>query len=73
MLDMNEIPSEKYLMDQRRLLFWDEWLFYVVLGLLFFTSHYYVMGLVAVHGALFIAISYRRQWKMERLRFGDDM
>jgi len=70
---MSKIPSEKYLIDQRRLLFGDEWLFYLTLGILFFTAHYYIMGFVVFNGAIFISYSYKRQWKMERLRFGEDI
>jgi len=65
------IPSEKYLLLQRLFTFLDEWLFYLVLGILYYTGNYKMMILVAIHGVVFIANSYRLQWKMERERFGE--
>jgi len=63
------IPSEKYLLTQRLFTFLDEWLFYLTLGILYYTEHYTMMAVVAVHGAIFILNSYRIQWKMEKKRF----
>lgn len=65
-----EPPSEWYLIEQRKLLFKDEWLFYALLALLFFTNHWYMMVPVSILGATFVLYSYKRQWEMERQRFG---
>lgn len=65
-----EPPSEWYLIEQRKLLFKDEWLFYGLLVLLFFTNHWYMMVPVTILGASFVLYSYKRQWEMEEMRFG---
>lgn len=65
------LPSEKFLLVHRAILFLDEWLFYAVLATLFFAGHYYIMGLVAIHGAIAIGISYWRQWRFEKMRFDE--
>jgi len=58
--------SENYILTQRKILFWDEWLFYLVLGILFFTQHYYIMIPVGLFGAGAVLYSYIRQWIMEK-------
>jgi len=63
------IPSEKYLLTHRLITFFDEWLFYVALGALFFTENYLAMGIVGMVGGFFVLHSYRIQWAMERKRF----
>jgi hypothetical protein len=65
-----EPPSEWYLIEHRKLLFKDEWLFYTILLLLFFTDHWLMMIPVTILGAAFVLLSYRRQWGMEAMRFG---
>jgi hypothetical protein len=67
---MDNIPSEHFLVAQRRTLFWDEWLFYLTLGGLFFYSYYWMVVIVGIFGATAITFSYRRQWQYEAMRFG---
>jgi len=67
-LSMN-IPSEKYLLIHRIFTFFDEWLFYGVLLLLYFTESYLLMLPVFLFGSCAIMYSYKRQWAMESSRF----
>jgi hypothetical protein len=69
---MRGIPSERYLLIQRAFTFFDEWLFYVVLLLLFFSGHYRTCGAVLFAGGIFIGYSYVRLWEMEEMRFGPE-
>lgn len=68
-LELFNIPSENYLLQQRWYTFLDEWFFYIVLGILYLLNDYGMMVVVAIHGAIFLAVSYRRQWNMESRRF----
>jgi hypothetical protein len=63
------IPSEQYLLRHRLFTFLDEWLFYLVLGILYYTGEIRMMGIVAVVGVAIIMNTYRLQWKMEKKRF----
>lgn len=63
-------PSEHYLIFQRTVTFLDEWLFYGLLLYLFVNNHWNVMIPVVGFGGVFILNSYKRQWEMERARFG---
>jgi hypothetical protein len=66
-------PSEKYLLIHRLFTFFDEWLFYGVLLLLYFSGIMKedpaVFWIVTTLGASFILISYAKQWYMEAMRF----
>jgi hypothetical protein len=69
MAELKNVPSEEYLLSQRRLLFLDEWGLYLVLGVLFFTQNYLMMLPVIIFGACAVGYSYKRQWEMEADRF----
>ena len=71
-IEIYYIPSENYLLKQREILFRDEWLFYLVLGVLFFTQNYFAMIYVVPFGIILILVSYYRQWKMEDKRFRNE-
>ncbi len=62
-------PSEKYLLIHRLFTFLDEWLWYGVLLVLFFTGNYIMTGVVFIFGAVFNIVSYNNQWEMENKRF----
>lgn len=66
-------PSEKFLLTHRLFTFFDEWLFYGVLLLLYFSGKMeedpVVFWIVTALGATFILISYAKQWYMEAMRF----
>lgn len=64
-------PSEKFVLTHRLYTFLDEWLFYLVLILLFYTEHYAMMVPVTIYGAIAIYISYKRQWRFEKELFSD--
>jgi hypothetical protein len=66
------VPSEKYLLIHRLFTFFDEWLFYAVLLLLYFTENYLLLIPVLIFGAWAIIFSYKKQWKTEALRFKID-
>lgn len=66
-------PSERFLLIHRAFTFFDEWLFYGVLILLYFegvleSSPALFWG-VLFFGASLILISYVKQWRMEAMRF----
>jgi len=64
------IPSEKYILIQRLILFADEWLFYSVLIMLWLMSAPLLLFLAVVSfGAFGVSLSYKRQWAMEASRF----
>ncbi len=63
--------SEGYLIFQRSVTFLDEWLFYGLLLFLYLNQHFLMLTLVAPIGGFFIWNSYKRQWAMEKKRFGD--
>ena len=62
--------SELYLIFQRTVTFFDEWLFYGLLLYLFVNSYWLMFALVVLVGVPIIWNSYRRQWAMEEARFG---
>ena len=66
-------PSEKFLLIQRLFIFCDEWLYYGVLLLLYFHGKMEtdpaIFWIVTAVGAIFILISYGKQWHMEAMRF----
>ncbi len=63
------IPSEEYLIAQRIITFLDEWGFYLVLGILYFTQNYLLMLPVFIFGVFAIWLSYKNQWALEARRF----
>lgn len=62
--------SERYLIFQRLMTFFDEWLFYLLLLYLFERGHMGMLLVVTILGTVFVAHSYKRQWTMEEKRFG---
>ncbi len=61
-----ERPSERFVLIHRLFTFLDEWLFYAVLLILWFSAEYAMFGMVLVVGTIFNSISYKRYWAMER-------
>ena len=56
----------------------DEWLLYAVLLLLLFCGYFYsylflIAGIpVVIYGGIVIGVSYKRQWKFEKLLLEDE-
>jgi hypothetical protein len=67
------VPTEKYLLIHRLFVFFDEWLFYAVLALLFFTQKYLMLIPVLIFGAFAIGLAYKKQWAMENKRFESEI
>ena len=63
-------PSERYLIFQRTITFLDEWLFYGLMLYLFVNNYWNILLPVAGLGTAFLLNSYKRQWDLEKARFG---
>ena len=62
--------TEEYVTFQRKITFFDEWLFYGLLLYLFVNKHWVMMIPVTLIGGTIIWYSYRRLWAMEEQIFG---
>jgi len=63
-------PSERFVLYHRLFTFLDEWLFYALLVILWFTREYHMFALVAVIGTTLTTVSYYRYWKLEAEMLG---
>jgi len=70
-------PSENFVLTHRNFLFWDEWLWYLVMLILLFAGillsfWFLIAGVpVLIYGAIAISLSYKRQWRFEKLLLED--
>jgi hypothetical protein len=65
------VDKREFAIAHRKYTFWDEWLFYVAAFILL-TLHLefgwspWPFILVVIHGIICTAVSYKRQWEMEK-------
>lgn len=66
----HKIPSEDYLLSQRKITGWDEAMLYGACLALLFSQNYWALIPVLLFGGPAVWISYKRLWAMEEKRFG---